>query len=188
MLLGLLLASAIASEASPSYNEQAKEVSDRIELGFKLCAKHVVREGILSVEHQDELKQLGARMIDTVPQDVRENSGPLFASNPIFAKIGETGSNVYITTAPNSFACRIAVSDSQAVLKARIDFVDRLRATSSWTYDTKRSGTSNGYMKDELVINSGHMITIVNGPQYIRDNGNGIQVFITVALIPKETK
>ena len=42
-------------------------------------------------------------------------------------------------------------------------------------------------MKDELVIKSGHMITIVNGPQTVRDEGRGIQVFVTVALIPKAT-
>jgi hypothetical protein len=188
MLLGVLLASGIASATTPSYADQAKEVSDRIELGFKLCAKHLVHEGILSVEHRDELKQLGARMVETVPQDVRDNSQHLFGNNRVFAKIGDSGSNVFIVTAPASIACRISVSDTQAALKARIDFVDQLRATSSWTYDTRRSGTANGYMKDELVIKSGHMITIVNGPQYIRDNGNGVQVFVTVALIPKETK
>ena len=187
MLLGLVLASAIASEKPPSYTEQAKEVSDRIELGFKLCAQHILRDGILAVQHQDELKQLGARIIDKVPEDVRENSLGLFQNNPIFARIGETGSNVYIVTAVDSIACRIVVSDSQAVLKARIDFVDRLRATSSWIYDKQRSGTANGLMKDELVIKSGYMITIVNGPQYIRDNGKGVQVFVTVALIPKAT-
>ena len=187
MLLGLILASAIASEKPPSYTEQAKEVSDRIELGFKLCAQHILRDGILAVQHQDELNQLGARMVDSVPQDVRDNSIGLFPSDPVFAKIAESGSNVYIVTAVNSIACRIVVSDTQAALKARIDFVDRLRATSSWIYDTKRSGTANGYMKDELVIKSGYMITIVNGPQYIRDNGKGVQVFVTVALIPKAT-
>lgn len=188
MLLGLLLATAIAPEQPPNYAEQAKEVSDRIELGFKLCAKHILRDGILSLQHQGELKKLGAAMIDGVPQDVRDNSAPLFPANPLFAKIGETGSNVFIVTAVNSTACRVVVSDTQAALKARIDFVDRLRATSSWVYDTRRSGTSNGYMKDELVIKSGHMITIVNGPQYIRDEGKGIQVFVTVGLIPKATE
>jgi hypothetical protein len=188
MLLGFLLVAAVAWESPQSYNEQAKEVSDRIELGFKLCAKHVVREGILSREHQDALKQLGARVIDAVPQDIRDNSGPLFPANPVFARIGETGSNVFIVTATNSTACRVVVSDTQAALKARMDFVDRLRATSSWTYDTRRSGTANGCMKDELVINSGYMITIVNGPQYIRDEGKGIQVFVTVGLIPKATQ
>ncbi len=185
MLLGLLLATAIASEPPPSDNDEAKEASDRIELGFKLCAKHILRDGILAVQHKDALKQLGARMIDAVPQDVRDNSIGLFPTYPVFAKIGETGSNVYIVTAVNATACRIIVSDSRAALNARTDFVDRLRATSVWIYDPKRSGTANGLMKDELVIKSGYMITIVNGPQFVRDNGNGIQVFVTVGLIPK---
>ena len=187
MLLGVLLATATTPIPTLSYQEQAEEVRSRIELGFKLCAKHIVREGILSVQHNAELKELGVMMTDAVPQDVRANSGPLFPTKPLFAKIGETGSNVHIVTAAGSTACRVVVSDTQAALKGRIDFVDRLRATSSWVYDTRRSGTSNGLMKDELVIKSGYMITIVNGPQYIRDNGNGIQVFVTVGLIPKAT-
>lgn len=188
MLLGLLLASVAASAEPPSAKEQANEISQRVELGFKLCAKHILRQGILSPQDDVALKELGARIIDTVPQDVRDNSGGLFPENPVFARIGERGSNVYIVTAVNATACRVVVSDTQDALQARLDFVDRLRATSSWIYDAKRSGTANGYMKDELVIKSGYMITIVNGPQSVRDDGKGIQVFVTVGLIPKVTQ
>ena len=187
MLAGLLLAPALAAEAPTGFKQQVTEVSGRIELGFKLCAKHIVRDGILSVAHKDQLAELGVQMVKTVPQDVRDNSAPLFPDNPLFAKIGASGSTVFIITAVDSIACRVVISDTDAALNARIDFVDRLRATSSWTYDTRRSGTANGYMKDELVIKSGHMITIVNGPQMVRDEGRGIQVFVTVALIPKAT-
>lgn len=187
MLASLLLAQAVIAEAPPSSKNQVAEVSERIELGFKLCAKHILRDGILSVAYQDQLTELGVRMVESVPQDVRDNSAPLFPTDPLFAKIGESGSSVFVVTAVDSIACRIVVSNTEAALSARVDFVDRLRATSSWVYDTRRSGTANGYMKDELVIKSGHMITIVNGPQMVRDEGRGIQVFVTVALIPKAT-
>lgn len=187
MLAGLALAPAIAAEAPPSFKDQVAEVSSRIELGFKLCARHILRDGILSLAYSNQLAELGVRMIETVPQDVRDNSAPLFPANPLFAKIGDSGSAVFIVTAVDSTACRVVVSNTNAALNARIDFVDRLRATSSWVYDPRRSGTANGYMKDELVIKSGYMITIVNGPQIIRDEGRGIQVFVTVALIPKAT-
>lgn len=187
MLAGLLLAPALATEAPTHFKQKVTEVSGRIELGFKLCAKHIVRDGILSVAHKDQLAELGVQMVETVPQDVRDNSAPLFPANPLFAKIGTSGSTAFIVTAVDSTACRVVISDTDAALNARIDFVDRLRATSSWTYDTRRSGTANGYMKDELVIKSGHMITIVNGPQMVRDEGRGIQVFVTVGLIPKAT-
>lgn len=187
MLASLLLAPALATEAPSNFKDQVAEVSSRIELGFKLCAKHILRDGILSVAHKNQLAELDVQMVETVPQDVRDNSAPLFPDNPLFAKIGTDGSTVFIVTAMDSTACRVVVSDTQAALNARIDFVDRLRATSSWIYDTRRSGTANGYMKDELVIKSGHMITIVNGPQMVRDEGRGIQVFVTVALIPKST-
>ena len=187
MLAGFLLAPALAAEAPTNFKDQVAEVSGRIELGFKLCAKHVLRDGILSVAHKNQLAELGVQMVETVPQDVRDNSAPLFPDNPLFAKIGTDGSTVFIITAMDSTACRVVVSDTQAALNARVDFVDRLRATSSWIYDTRRSGKANGYMKDELVIKSGHMITIVNGPQMVRDEGRGIQVFVTVGLIPKAT-
>ena len=185
MLAGLLLAPAIAAETPSNFKDQVAEVSGRIELGFKLCAQHILRDGILSIAHSDQLAELGVRMVESVPQDVRDNSAPLFPANPLYAKIGDSGSSVFIVTAVDSTACRVVVSDTDAALNARIDFVDRLRATSSWVYDTRRSGTASGYMKDELVIKSGHMITIVNGPQLVRDEGRGIQVFVTVALIPK---
>ncbi|MFY8075117.1 MAG: hypothetical protein ACOVNK_05480 [Sphingorhabdus lacus] len=185
MLAGFVLAQALATEAPTNFKDQVAEVSGRIELGFKLCAKHVLRDGILSVAHKNQLAELDVQMVETVPQDVRDNSAPLFPDNPLFAKIGTDGSTVFIVTAMDSTACRVVVSDTQAALNARVDFVDRLRATSSWMYDTRRSGTANGYMKDELVIKSGHMITIVNGPQMVRDEGRGIQVFVTVGLIPK---
>ena len=187
MLAGFLLAPALATEAPTNFKAQVAEVSGRIELGFKLCAKHVLRDGILSVAHKNQLAELGVQMVETVPQDVRDNSAPLLPDNPLFAKIGTDGSTVFIITAMDSTACRVVVSDTQAALNARVDFVDRLRATSSWIYDTRRSGKANGYMKDELVIKSGHMITIVNGPQMVRDEGRGIQVFVTVGLIPKAT-
>lgn len=187
MLTSFFLAPALAVQAPLPFKERVAEVSGRIELGFKLCAKHVLRDGILSADHNDQLAELGARMVEGVPQDVRDNSAPLFPKNPLFAKIGDGGSTVFVVTAVNSTACRVVVSDTDAALNARLEFVDRLRATSSWVYDTRRSGTANGYMKDELVIKSGHMITIVNGPQMTRDEGRGIQVFVTVALIPKST-
>jgi hypothetical protein len=183
-MLGALLALLQVAAGPPPASEKPNIVAERLELGFKLCARHVVRQGILAPEHSEELASLDVRLLDDVPEDVRENTGPLFPQNRIFAKIGQDGANVYVSTAVNSTACRVIVADTDDGLRGRIQFVDALRQTSAWTYDQRRSGTSGGMMKDELLLANGSMIAIMNGPNTIANNGRGIQSFLTVALLP----
>ena len=187
--IGLLIALAQVAALPPASGEQPNIVADRLELGFKLCTRHVVRQGILSSEHLEQLNALGVRLVDSVDDEIKENTGPLFSSNRIFAKIGEGHANVYVSTAQNSPVCRVIVADTQDGLRGRIKFVDDLRRTSSWEYDTRRSGTVDGIMKDELKLRNGLMVAIMNGPNHIANDGAGIQSFLTVALLPqKETK
>ena len=183
-MLAALLALAQIAAVPLSEGERPNVVADRLELGFKLCARHVVRQGILSAEQSEELGSLDVRLLDDVPEEIRANTGPLFTQDRIFAKIGRDGANVYVSTARNSTACRVIVADTEDGLRGRMKFIDALRRTSAWTYDERRSGTFDGMMKDELLLASGSMIAIMNGPNHIANDGRGIQSFLTVALLP----
>ena len=185
-MFGLILALAQAAAAPLPAGERPNIVAERLELGLKLCARHVVRQGILSPEHSEELAALDVRLLDDVPEDIRANTGPLFTQDRVFAKIGQDGANVYVSTAVNSTACRVIVADTADGLRGRVKFVDALRQTTAWTYDQRRSGTVDGMMKDELVLASGLMIAIMNGPNHIANDGVGVQSFLTVALLPPQ--
>ena len=185
-MFGWVLALAQAAAAPLPAGERPNIVAERLELGFRLCARHVVRQGILAPDHSEELAALDVRLLDNVPEDIRANTGPLFTQGQVFAKIGQTGANVYISTAVNSTACRVIVADTTDGLRGRVKFIDDLRQTSAWTYDHRRSGTVEGMMKDELLLANGLMIAIMNGPNYIANDGVGVQSFLTVALLPPQ--
>lgn len=185
-MIGVLLALAQVAAAPLPEGEKPNIVADRLELGFKLCARHVVRAGILAPEHSEELASLDVQLLDNVPDDIRANTGPLFTQDRIFAKIGQDGANVYVSTAEHSSACRVIVADTNDGLRGRVKFIDDLRRTSAWTYDQRRSGTFDGMMREELILSNGLMIAIMNGPNHIANDGRGIQSFLTVALLPPE--
>ena len=185
-MFGLILALAQAAAAPSPAGERPNIVAERLELGFKLCARHIIRLGILSPDHSEELAALDVRLIEDMPEDIRANTGPLFTQDRVFAKIGQDGANVYVSTALNSTACRVIVADTADGLRGRLKFIDNLRQTTAWTYDQRRSGTSNGMMKDELVMANGLMIAIMNGPNHISNDGVGVQSFLTVALLPPQ--
>lgn len=180
----MVQAQAPASQPPFSRPVRSNIVADRLELGFKLCARHVVQQGILAPEHKAELAGLGVTLVPDVADYIKANTGPLFVSGRIFAKVGTDSPLVYVSTAANATACRVIVSDTDDALRGRVAFVDNLRRTGVWTYDQRRSGTANGMMKDELLIKSGRMIAIMNGPNTVVNDGRGIQAFLTVALLP----
>ena len=87
----------------------------------------------------------------------------------------------------NSTACRVIVADTADGLRGRVKFIDDLRQTTAWTYDQRRSGTVDGMMKDELVLASGLMIAIMNGPNHIANDGARTVVFYLALLPPQGT-
>ncbi|MXP14594.1 hypothetical protein GRI44_07505 [Altererythrobacter confluentis] len=183
-MMGLLLVLAQVAPSPPEPGERPNIVSDRLELGFKLCAQHVIQQGILTPDHLEELESLDVQLVDDVADEIKANTGPLFTSDRIFAKIGRDDANVYISTAKNSSACRVITADTQDGLRGRVKFVNDLRRTTSWEYDERRSGTFNGMMKEELLLRNGLMIAIMNGPNHIANEGVGVQSSLTVALLP----
>ncbi|ALE16959.1 hypothetical protein AMC99_01668 [Altererythrobacter epoxidivorans] len=76
------------------------------------------------------------------------------------------------------------MTDTADALKPRIQFVDALRRTSTWTYDQRRSGTFAGQIREELTAADGRLVAIMNGPNFIANDGKGVQAFLTVAAIP----
>lgn len=188
MMLAALLALAQTGGAAPPPISSAAVspdvVAQRFELGFKLCARHIIRQSSLNPQNSAELQSLGVKLVRDIPADVAANGDHLFGPDRVFARIGTDGPLVHVATSTDAGVCRVIVSDTNDVLRGRIKFVDDLRATSSWTYDERRSGVVNGIMKDELVIKSGLMIVIMNGPNTVVNDGKGIQAVLTVALLP----
>ncbi|MEO0463717.1 MAG: hypothetical protein AAF127_11340 [Pseudomonadota bacterium] len=166
----------------------SRSITDGFELGFKLCFAHIARRGHLAEEHNEMLLGMGVELAKDVPQKIRESSGPLFKEDRIFAKMRAAGGKMYILSAKNSTACRVVLADTIDGLRHRVAFVDRLRETSAWTYDKRRSGTRNGLMRDELTSASGRAVTIMNGPNYIFNQGNGVQAILTIALLPPQNR
>lgn len=175
---------AAAQEAAAPVEPASRSIYQSLELGFKLCSNHILRRGHLSSEHTAMLDGMGVTLVATVPEHISLNTGPLFASDRIFAEIATAEAQVYISTARDTIACRLIVADTANALKARIEFVDALRTTSSWTYDTRRSGMQGGMMREELTAAGGRLVAIMNGPNTVIDDGAGIQAFLTVAIIP----
>lgn len=159
-------------------------IYESIELGFKLCSKQIIGQGHLAPEHAEMLKDMGVSLAEDVPVDVAQNSGPLFLKDPIYAQIDTDGAGVFIVTAKGHIACRVVVTDTTDALKPRIQFVDALRRTSTWTYDQRRSGTFAGQMREELTAADGRLVAIMNGPNFIANDGKGVQAFLTVAVMP----
>lgn len=159
-------------------------IYESIELGFKLCSKQIIGQGHLAPEHAEMLKDMGVSLAEDVPVEVAQNSGPLFLKDPIYAQIDTDGAGVFIVTAKGHIACRVVVTDTTDALKPRIQFVDALRRTSTWTYDQRRSGTFAGQMREELTAADGRLVAIMNGPNFIANDGKGVQAFLTVAVMP----
>ena len=191
-VLGVVLCGAIApamaQEASAPVDPASRSIYQSLELGFKLCSNHILRRGHLSSDHTQMLDGMGVTLVDTVPENIALNTGPLFAQDPIFAKVSSAEGQVYISTARETIACRVIVADTADALQPRIEFVDALRKTSSWTYDTRRSGMQGGMMREELTAAGGRLVAIMNGPNTVIDDSKGIQAFLTVAVIPPPTR
>lgn len=161
-----------------------RSIYESIELGFKLCSKQIIGQGHLAPEHAAMLKDMGVSLVRNVPANVTQNTGPLFLKDPIYAQIDADGAGVFIVTSKGHIACRVVVTDTADALKPRIQFVDALRRTSTWTYDQRRSGTFAGQMREELTAADGRLVAIMNGPNVIANDGKGVQAFLTVAAIP----
>ena len=161
-----------------------RSIYESIELGFKLCSKQIIGQGHLAPEHAAMLEDMGVSLLEEVPADVAQNTGPLFLKDPIYAQINTDAAGVFIVTSRGHIACRVVVTDTADALKPRIQFVDALRRTSTWTYDQRRSGTFAGQMREELTAADGRLVAIMNGPNVIANDGKGVQAFLTVAAIP----
>lgn len=178
------IAPAMAQEAAAPIEPASRSIYQSLELGFKLCSNHILRRGHLASEHAQMLDGMGVTLVDTVPENISLNTGPLFAQDRIFAEVASAEGQVYISTARDTIACRVIVADTANALQPRIEFVDALRNTPSWTYDTRRSGMQGGMMREELTAAGGRLVAIMNGPNTVIDDGKGIQAFLTVAVIP----
>lgn len=187
MIKSALLLLLAFQQTEPSYAEQSAAIVEKMELGFKLCAKHVVGQGILSAEHKEELAGLNVLLGETPPQDVQLMSTSIFPKDTFFAKIDGEGSNVWVVTSPETPACKVSISDTNAILKARLDFTGKLASTSSWSFDKSQSGTRGGIMREALILNSGLMMVVVDGPQALAEGGKDIQAIMTVILLTPPT-
>jgi hypothetical protein len=183
-----LLFSAQAATMSPPAAPPVNPIYQSLETGFKLCSKHVIRQGHLAEEHSELLEGMNVRLVDEVPENIRMSSGPLFTKDRIFAEVETDGASVFVLSTVNSTACRVVLADTTDGLRNRIKLIDNLRKTSAWTYDSKRSGIQNGMMRDELTTASGRMVAIMNGPNTIANGGQGIQAILTIALLPPAPK
>lgn len=182
--LSATTAPAFAAADDVTQTGASRGIYDSMELGFKLCSTHIIRQGHLATEHSQMLAEMGVSLVERVPAFVHANGDPLFLPSPIYAKLETRGADVYIATSPGNFACRVIVAETRDALAARIRFVDALRETPSWNYDQRRSRTFGGQMREELTAAGGRLITIVNGPNTVAHGGKGVQAFITVAVLP----
>ena len=102
-VLGVVLCGAIAptmaQEASAPVEPASRSIYQSLELGFKLCSNHILRRGHLSSKHTQMLDGMGVTLVDTVPENISLNTGPLFAQDRIFAEVASAEGQVYISTA-----------------------------------------------------------------------------------------
>ena len=179
---------ALADEETVPSKLASPGIYERIELGFKLCANHVLQRGHLAKQHTEFLAGMNVELVDTVPDDVLQSSAPVFPRDRVYARLNGENADVHIITAKGHYACRVIISETDDAIRHRINFVDALRKTSAWTYDERRSGMRGQMLWEELTTANGQMVAIMNGPNTVLDGGKGVQGLLTVGLIPPTAK
>ena len=183
---------ATAAGAQDAENgERAEEVSS-LERGFRACLLQVSSNEYLTDSPAEALTEdkLGVR--EDPPADVRLMASRLFPEAR-YVRIDDDGDGtVWAVASKNVPACKVSFSDHDNPLKHRLDFSGLLFAADNWKPRRDLSGSSGGLMREAFVLSredsSVEVLAIVEGPQTVVNNGQGIQAIVTVAAQPKKAE
>ena len=182
--LGLSVPSASAEMPAQPAETASRGVYENIELGFKLCTNHILQRGHLAPADDAMLRLLDVKLLTEVPVEIDAMSNRVFPVNRVFALLGGNEGNVYVTTAKDRLLCQVIVADSLDALAGRARFVESLQKISVWTYHAEHSGVVDGIRRDELSIAGGRLVTLIQGPEAVLNEGRGVQATVTVAIVP----
>ncbi|WP_375395809.1 hypothetical protein [uncultured Sphingomonas sp.] len=180
-LIGLALSLAQQAPADPG-----RPLADRIEVAFRACALQLTQRDYLAPKHATELSGVGINLSTKPPPMVSAMAGRLFGNDGIYASVTAPAAEMWIAASPTVPACKVTVADSDLSLSARVDWSNKLRSMAGWTFDRSRSGTQGNFMRDFFVLNAArpgpHMVLLLDGPNIVAQNSQGIQLIMTVAF------
>lgn len=182
-----LAAACLSAVPASAAADNAPPLAKPMDVGFRTCALHLSRPGYLTDANSTEFGPAGVKLGGDVPEQVRMLAGAGF-TDPIFASVDAEGGTVWIiASAGAAQVCKVTLADTQDALRTRLAVEDAFRKTTAWQYDPAGSGTSGGMMTQAFALNPGRpgpkMVMLLNGPNTIYNNGAGIQVIMTVAIV-----
>ena len=180
------LASLALSLAQQAPADPGRPLADRIEVAFRACALQLTQRDYLTTKNAVELSGVGIKLSTTPPPMVGAMASRLFGNDGIYASVTAPAAEMWIAASATVPACKVTVANSDLSLSARVDWSNKLRSTAGWTFDRSRSGTQGNFMRDFFTINATrpgpHMVLMLDGPNIIAHNGQGIQLIMTVAF------
>lgn len=176
--LSALPASAAAEDAAP--------LAKPMDVGFRTCAQQLTQPDFLTSANSAAFAAAGVTLDGAVPDQVRTLATAGIA-DPIFASIAAADAQIWIVASRTGPLCKVTLANTRDALRTRLAIEDAFRKTTAWTYDTAASGTADGMMVQAFVLNPAaagpRMVMVLNGPNEIFNDGEGIQTIMTVAIV-----
>jgi hypothetical protein len=188
--IAMVLHAASAQAATPVL-APADVLTDKLELAFRACSLQLTQHDYLTDKNRTVLDGQGITL-GPAPADVQGMAARLFGTSGIYAAVKTPAGQLWIAASATVPACKVTLGDTDLALTARMNWTGKLRSTAGWTYDPARSGGNRQFMREFLVLNAsragGHLVTFVDGPNTIYNEGKGIQMIMTVALEPAKAQ
>lgn len=162
-------------------------VTEAMEKGFRACASQVADRRHLSAINGAELEKAGLKLGDTPDEEVATVASSIFGENPIYARVENEDGDVWVIGSATIPACKVTVANTKDAYVARQELDRRFTASDTWSADGGQSFEKGGVDRRAYVLNkteSGpHMVTFVDGPTELVNDGRGIQSIITVGIM-----
>jgi len=162
------------------------QVAEAMHEGFKTCARQVADRAHLSAANKAELDKAGVTLRETPPDEVAIVAATLFKEAPIYAELKSPAGSVWLIASASLPACKVTVADTSGVPGARAELNRLFGTAEAWSPDLAQSFDKDGLVRQAYVLNKDkpgpHMVTFVDGPNEVVNDGKGIQSIITVGV------